>query len=175
MNNWLKELIYKAEPVQASRLLKNVKVCTQKTAEVNGSKMLRNAQVQRMDKKNKNVQKCPILSNKQLKCIVHILQSQSIIEGCKRAKVSRSIFYLWLKNPIFKEHFERQKAALLNELWNELRETISKSLNRPMGYNEAIKVLSLFSKGNRISSLEKKISLLTNANILARESPDSHL
>ena len=120
MNNWLKKLANKAEPFQASRLLKNVKDYSQKTTEVNDSKMLRNAQVfKRMEKKKNNVQKCPILSNRQLKCILHILQSPSIKEGCKRGGISRSIFYLWLKNPIFKEHFERQKAALLNELWNE--------------------------------------------------------
>lgn len=47
------------------------------------------------------------LSMKQKKAIPFIINSKNYDEGCKNAEISRSVFYEWLQNPIFKDELAR--------------------------------------------------------------------
>lgn len=49
------------------------------------------------------------LTEKQLRTILIVLESKNISEGVQRAKVSRETFYSWMRNPVFKEEFIRQR------------------------------------------------------------------
>ena len=63
----------------------------------------------------------PKLTEKQLKAIPLILGGRTIEEGCKRAKVSKTSFYEWLKNPQFKDEFIRQRNEIVTFALDELK------------------------------------------------------
>jgi hypothetical protein len=67
----------------------------------------------------------PTLSGKQLKAIPVILSSRNITEGCKKARISRDIFYDWIKNPIFKDEFERQRQEIIDSALHGLKVSAS--------------------------------------------------
>jgi hypothetical protein len=54
------------------------------------------------------------LTRNQLRAIPSILGSKSITGGVKKAGISKTTFYEWLKNPDFKAEFVRQRQELVD-------------------------------------------------------------
>lgn len=71
------------------------------------------------------------LTKNQLKVIPLILETKSITEGVKKAGISKTTFYEWLKAPVFKAEFVRQRQELVDLALHELKTSAS----------EAVKVL----------------------------------
>lgn len=69
---------------------------------------------------DKNIQN-PTLSEKQLRTIPMILSCPTIVEGCKKARISRDTFYVWLKDEAFKREFDRQNRELIDEAFHSLK------------------------------------------------------
>ncbi len=69
------------------------------------------------------------LTPKQLRAISCILESSSIEEAAKKAKVSRASIYNWLKNEKFKEILKKERDALFVESLEVLRQATRKAAN----------------------------------------------
>ncbi len=67
------------------------------------------------------------LTNRQLLAIPFILSSASVEEGCKKARVSRTTFYTWLKNDEFKAELKRQRDEMIQGAFDRLKCAISKA------------------------------------------------
>lgn len=81
-----------------------------------------------MEAMNKTIQN---LTKNQLKVIPLVLESKTITEGMKKARISKTTFYEWLKNPDFKAEFVRQRQEIIDLALHELKTSTS----------EAVKVL----------------------------------
>lgn len=69
------------------------------------------------------------LTPNQLRAISCILESSSIEEAAKKAKVSRASIYNWLKNEKFKEILKKEREALFVESLEVLRQATRKAAN----------------------------------------------
>ena len=125
-----------------------------------------------MNNPEQSVRNSQDLSEKQTKAIVAILQSRTIAEGCRKAKISRETFYTWLKESAFKAEFEGQGKEIidfaLHELKTASREAVEvlrgllKSGQDGIRYKAAtaiienvLKSLELEGLNNRIEALER--------------------
>lgn len=61
------------------------------------------------------------LTKRQLKAIPLILEAKNISEGTKKARVSRTTFYEWLKDQEFKYEFIRQRQDIVELALHELK------------------------------------------------------
>jgi len=66
--------------------------------------------------------KKPELTSTQLKAIGYILDSSSIEEAAKKAKISRGTVYNWLKDHNFKKILERERNTLFFESLSLLKQ-----------------------------------------------------
>lgn len=57
-----------------------------------------------------------------------ILEAKSITEGVKKAGISKTTFYDWLKAPEFKSEFVRQRQELVDLALHELKTTTSEAV-----------------------------------------------
>ncbi len=69
----------------------------------------------------------PNLSRKQVKAIQTILTGRSILDGCEKAGISKSTFYLWMQNDEFKTEFERQRKLIVEEGLHTLKISIDRA------------------------------------------------
>jgi len=76
-----------------------------------------------LTKKEKNE-----LSTRQKKAIPVILSCNTLTEGIKRAGISKTIFYEWLKIDAFVKEYEKQKGALIDHIKDELRVSAGKAV-----------------------------------------------
>jgi len=67
------------------------------------------------------------LSDKQLKTIPCILAAKTIEAGCKKAKISKSQYYEWLKDDVFKAELDRQRNELIERAFNFLLSSLSEA------------------------------------------------
>lgn len=67
------------------------------------------------------------LNNRQLLSIPRILSSSSVEEGCKKARVSRTTFYAWLKDDDFKTELKRQRDEMIQDALDRLKCAITKA------------------------------------------------
>ena len=63
----------------------------------------------------------PTLSKKQLKAIPLILSARNLTEGANSARISRDTVYEWMKDPGFREEYERQSRELVEEGFQSLK------------------------------------------------------
>lgn len=75
-----------------------------------------------MDKNEQN------LTRNQSKAIPLILEAKSITEGVKKAGISKTTFYAWLKSPEFKAEFVRQRQELVDLALHELKTSLSEAV-----------------------------------------------
>jgi Helix-turn-helix of insertion element transposase len=61
------------------------------------------------------------LTNKQLMAIPIIISARTITEGCKQAGISKTIFYEWLKDDLFKQEFIAMQNDLIETALKELK------------------------------------------------------
>lgn len=110
------------------------------------------------------------LSTKQLKAIPIILSCKSIAEGCERIKISRESFYSWLRDPVFKAEFIKQRQELIDLALHELKASTSEAvavLRELLGAEEegvrlrtAQSILGAVLKSIEIENIEARVTLL---------------
>ena len=68
------------------------------------------------------------LTDRQLKAIPIIVTSPKYSEACKKAKINRTTFYEWLKNPEFKAELDRQRDRIASEAFCVLSQSLTKAV-----------------------------------------------
>ena len=88
-----------------------------------------------MTKPNKKQQKTKKtkLTARQLKAIPKIVISPTYTEGCKKAKVNRTTFYKWLKEPEFKAELDRQRGEIAAEAFGVLSQGLTRAAKTLVG------------------------------------------
>jgi len=114
------------------------------------------------------VRNCQELSDKQNKAISVILQSRTIAEGCKKAKIARETFYTWLKEPAFKKAFEDQRKELIDLAFHELKISAADAVNvlrkllsaknEGIQFKTATAIIENVLKGIQIENLEERLT-----------------
>lgn len=85
-----------------------------------------------MTKTNKKPKKKK-LTDRQLKAIPIIVTSPTYSEGCKKAKLNRTTFYQWLKEPKFKAELDRQRDDVAAEAFGVLSQSLTKAVETLTG------------------------------------------
>lgn len=75
----------------------------------------------------------PKLTARQLKAIPHIVSSHTYTEGCKKAKINKTTFYKWLKEPEFKVELDRQRNEIAAEAFGVLSQGLTKAVETLVG------------------------------------------
>ncbi len=110
------------------------------------------------------------LTKNQLKAIPLILEAKSITEGVKKAGISKTTFYEWLKITEFKAEFTKQRQELIDlalhglktstsEAVNVLRELLNAS-NESVRLRTAQTILENVLKSIEIENIENRIEEL---------------
>ncbi len=73
------------------------------------------------------------LTDRQLKAIPVIVTSPTYTEGCEKAKLNRTTFYEWLKNPEFKAELDRQRDEVAAEAFGVLSQGLTKAVEALVG------------------------------------------
>lgn len=110
------------------------------------------------------------LTPNQLRAIAFILESDSIERAAKKAKISRSSIYLWLKDKTFRARLEKERDVLFYEHLNLLKQAAGKAIKILIGLLKsedentkrlvAREILSQSLRITEIRSLERRISWL---------------
>ena len=79
-----------------------------------------------------NIVKMP-LTDRQLKVIPIIVTSPTYSEGCKKARLNRTTFYEWLKNPEFKAELDRKREEIATEAFGVLSQSLTKAVETLVG------------------------------------------
>ena len=79
-----------------------------------------------------NIVKMP-LTDRQLKVIPIIVTSPTYSEGCKKARLNRTTFYEWLKNPEFKAELDRKRQEIAAEAFGVLSQSLTKAVEALVG------------------------------------------
>lgn len=69
------------------------------------------------------------VNEKQVKAIGIVLNAKSIEAGCKLAGISKTLYYGWLKNPLFVEEVKRQRDISTAEALDKLRKSLSRAVD----------------------------------------------
>ena len=88
------------------------------------------------------------LTDRQLKAIPVIVASPTYSQGCRKAKINRTTFYEWLKDPAFKAELDRQRDAVTTEAFGVLSQALTKAVECLAGL--------LDSKDGRLKRLAAK-------------------
>ena len=67
------------------------------------------------------------LSQRQLLAIKYILESSSMEEASRKARVTRTTLYQWFKNDTFQKILRRQREEIINESLERLKGAINKA------------------------------------------------
>lgn len=70
----------------------------------------------------------PKLTDRQFKAIPHIVSSSAIGEGCKKAKINKTTYYKWLKEPEFKAELDRQRDEVVSDAFGILSQSLTKAV-----------------------------------------------
>ena len=73
------------------------------------------------------------LTDRQLKAIPHIVSSPTYTEGCKKAKINKTTFYKWLKEPEFKAELDRQRDEVVSDAFGVLSQGLTKAVETLVG------------------------------------------
>ena len=98
--------------------------------------------------KNQQIDEKSELTPRQIKAIPVIVASPTCSEGCKKAKLNRTTFYEWLKEPEFKTELDRQRDEVAAEAFGVLSQGLTKAV-------EAL-VSLLDNNDNRLKRLAAK-------------------
>jgi len=118
------------------------------------------------DKKQQNNEKSQ-LTDRQLKIIPIIVTSPTYTDGCKKAKLNRTTFYQWLKQPEFKAELERQRSEIVEAAFGMIAQNIEKAVSTLVGLldtsDDRVKrltandIIGHFLKRRELVELEERI------------------
>ena len=107
------------------------------------------------------------LSRKQQEAIPHLVGARSLQEGCRKAKISKSTMFTWLKNPAFNFELQRVRQAMITESLERLKggitEAIEELLTLTKAKEKTIKlracqtILNLYLKVREADEFEKRL------------------
>jgi len=107
------------------------------------------------------------LTDRQLKAIPFIVGSPTYTEGIEKAKLNRTTFYKWLKQPEFKAELDRQREQVTSEAFGVLSQNLSKAVEALVGLLDhkddrlkrltAKDVIEYFLKHTEIKDLEERL------------------
>lgn len=69
------------------------------------------------------------LTNRQLLAIVYILESSTLEDARKKARLSRGTLYAWLKDEAFKNELKRQRDEIVKESLAKLKGAITRAVD----------------------------------------------
>jgi hypothetical protein len=70
------------------------------------------------------------LTSRQLKAIPFIVTSPTYTEGCEKARVDRTTFYEWLRQPEFRAELERQREQVASQAFGLLSQNLTKAVEK---------------------------------------------
>ena len=79
------------------------------------------------------------LTNRQLLAIPRLLNSPSIEDGCKKARISRTTFYAWMREDSFRAELKRQRDEMIKDALDRLKSAISKATTELVKLTGSIK------------------------------------
>ena len=110
------------------------------------------------------------LTTKQLKAIPKILAARTYEEGCKAAKVSKTTFYDWLQDEVFRTEFERQRDELVETAFGMIAQNIEKAVSALVGLldtkDDRVKrltandIIGHFLKHKELADIEDRIGAI---------------
>jgi hypothetical protein len=110
------------------------------------------------------------ISVRQARAIPIILQARSIEAGCAQARISKTLFYQWLKGADFVEEYKRQRDVLVNEAMESIKASLNKAVSTLTGLldtdNESLRrmvsndILNHFSKFREMEDIENRLARL---------------
>jgi AcrR family transcriptional regulator len=110
------------------------------------------------------------LTARQARVIPYLLAAPSFEEGCKRAGVSKTTAYTWLKEEIFRQELKRQRDELIERALDSLKANVSKatetlvalldSESEPIQARAAEDIINFAQKAIEHEDLEKRIEAL---------------
>ena len=110
------------------------------------------------------------LTTKQLKAIPKILAARTYEEGCKAAKVSKTTFYDWLQDEVFRTEFERQRNELVETAFGMIAQNIEKAVSALVGLldtkDDRVKrltandIIGHFLKHKELADIEDRIGAI---------------
>jgi hypothetical protein len=86
----------------------------------------------KLNKSQQNNEKTK-LSDRQLKAIPIIVANATYTKGCKKARLNRTTFYEWMKQPEFKAELDRQRNEVTAEAFGVLSQGLTKAVETLVG------------------------------------------
>ena len=119
-------------------------------------------------------QKAYSLSGKQERAIMAALDSRSVEEACRKARISKTLYYRWLREePGFAEALKRRRDAAGSYALERLRSGLGAAVDVLVGLlasdNEWVRrvaandVISRFFKSRELNDLEERLTRLESA------------
>ncbi len=113
------------------------------------------------------------LSGKQERAILAVLESRSIEEACRKAGISKTLYYGWLKDPGFagalKDRRDAASSSALERLQRGLSIAVDVLVDLLASENEWVRrvaandVISRFFKAKELGELEERLTRLESA------------
>ena len=110
------------------------------------------------------------LTARQLKAIPFIVSSPTYTEGMQKAKVNRSTFYKWLKDPDFKTELDRERDEVASEAFGVLSQSLTKAVETLVGLlnnkDDRLKrltakdIIDFIIRHKEIEDLEKRLAAI---------------
>ena len=67
----------------------------------------------------------------------YLITAPSLEEGCRKARVSKTTVYAWLKEPGFQAELKRLRQALLDEAFDRLKVGMTQAVDKLLSLLEA--------------------------------------
>jgi len=110
------------------------------------------------------------LTARQLKAIPLIISSPTCTEGCEKARLNRTTFYEWLKNPLFKAELDQQRDEVAAEAFAVLTQSLTKAVETLVGLlnhkDDRLKrltakdIIEFIIRHKEVEDLEKRIEAI---------------
>ncbi len=110
------------------------------------------------------------LTTKQLKAIPKILAARTYEDGCKAARISKTCFYDWMQNDVFKAELERQRNELVETAFAVVAQNVERAVSTLVGLldttDDRIKrltandLLNHYLKHRELADLEGRITAI---------------
>ena len=85
------------------------------------------AKITELSESEQNAEKSS-LTDRQLKAIPIIVTSPTYTDGCKKAKITRTTLYEWMKDPEFKAELDGQRDRISAEAFGVLSQSLTKAV-----------------------------------------------